>query len=156
LAILHAALRLPSKEACSINSMKLFKADTIVQGKASGPALVSRDRIAFQGCVHYQRGIFTGGMVELIGKSFAGAVLIFPFSKGSTLWAIAFDLACRSGNAPAAIVNFTRDSFVTLSCIMQDVPLVQISDESILEQVRNGDTVTVDADRGEVIASTSS
>jgi len=121
-----------------METVKIFKAKKISSGKASGPALITRERLGLR------------GMGELEGASLAGAVLIFPSSKGSTLWSITLDHLCRFGNAPAAMINSKLDPFVTLGCILQDIPLVQIEDESFFEQVKNGDLVTVDADRGEI------
>lgn len=135
-------------------SVKVFKANKISPGKACGPALVSRDRLGLRGFANLEQGKFTGGSLgigDLEGASFAGAVLIFPSSKGSTLWSITLDLHCRLGNAPAAMINSKLDPFVALGCVLQDIPLVQVEDSSIFDQVKNGDTVTVDADRGEVI-----
>ena len=138
-----------------MGSVKVFKAKKISAGMASGPALVTKERISFSGFANLEQGIFTEGtltgtMGGIGGASFAGAVLIFPCSKGSTTWTIKFDVACRFGNAPAAIINSKVDPFVVLGCVMQDIPLVQVEDLNIFEQVKNGDTVIVDADRGEI------
>lgn len=90
-------------------------------------------------------------MQKQIYSSYWISALIFPSSKESTLWSITLDLNCRLGNAPAAIINSKLDPFVALGCVLQDIPLAQVEDSSIFDQVKNGDTVTVDADRGEVI-----
>jgi predicted aconitase with swiveling domain len=132
---------------------KIFKAKKISPGKASGPALVTQERIGFRGYTNLEQGIFktaTGEMGDLEGALFAGAVLVFPSSKGSTLWPMTLDLACRFGNAPAAIINSKMDPFVGLGCVLQGIPLVQVEDSSIFDQVKNGDIVTVDADGEEV------
>jgi len=137
-----------------MSSVKIFRAKKISLGKACGPALITRDRLGLRGFANLEQGKFLGGSLgigDLEGTSFAGAVLIFPSSKGSTLWSITLDLHCRSGNAPAAMINSRLDPFVALGCVLQDIPLVQVEDPSIFDQVKNGDTVTVDADRGEVI-----
>ena len=136
--------------------VKVFKAKKVTPGKASGPVLVSRERLGFKGFVNLEQGIFMGGLGQLDGASLAGTVLVFPTSKGSTLWPITFDLACRFGHAPAAIINSKVDPFVTLSCVLQDIPLVQVEDLSVFDQVNNGDTVTVDADKEEITIGQSS
>ncbi|MFC1894106.1 aconitase X swivel domain-containing protein [Chloroflexota bacterium] len=134
-----------------MSSVKVYKARRISAGRASGPALVTKERVGFRGFVNIEQGTFTGGMGKLEGASFAGAVLIFPSSKGSTLWSITLDATCRCGNAPAAFINSKIDPFVVLGCVLQDIPLVQVEDLSIFDQIKNGDTLTVDADGGEVI-----
>lgn len=133
-----------------MDSVKVFKAKKISPGKASGPALVSPGRLGLRGFADLEKGTFAGGMGDLEGASFAKKVWIFPSSKGSTMWSMTLDLACRFGNAPAAMVNSKLDPFVVLGCVLQDIPLVQVEDLSIFEQVRNGDLVTVDADGGAI------
>ncbi len=133
-----------------MGTVEVFRAKKILPGKASGPALISRERIALRGFVNLEKGTFTGGMRDLEGVSFAGTVLIFPSSKGSTLWPIELDHTCRFGNTPAAMINSKVDPFVVLGCALQDIPLVQVEDLSIFKEIKNGDIVTVDADREEV------
>jgi predicted aconitase with swiveling domain len=134
-----------------MSSVKVFKAERIVQGKASGPALVTRERVSFKGFIDPEKGIFKGRTTELLGASFAGKVLIFTSAKGSTMWSVMLDLSCRFGHRPAAMVVLEKHPFVVLGCVLQDIPLVQVYDSSIFDQVKSGDTVTVDADKGEVI-----
>jgi len=134
----------------NMRDAKVYKAKKISPGKASGPALVSRERLGFRGFSNLEQGTFTGGMGELEGASFAGAVLIFPASKGSPLWSITLDHTCRFGNAPAAMIISKLDPFVVLGCVLQEIPLVQVEDSGIFDQIKNGDTVTVDAEREEI------
>ena len=134
-----------------MSSVKSYKANGILPGKATGHAVVMKERLGFRGFVNIEEGTFTRAMSELEGVSFAGAVLIFPSSKGSTTWTITLDKTCRYGNSPAAIVNSKLDEFVVLGCAIQDIPLVLIEDLSVFNQLKNGDKITVDADKGEVI-----
>ncbi len=134
-----------------MENAKVFKAKTISPGRASGPALITKDRIGLRGFINPERGTFTKAMRGLEGVSFSGAVLIFTRSKGSSGWSVIFDNACRHGNAPAAIINSKLDPFIVLACVLQDIPLVLIDNFTIFDQVQSGDRVTVDADRGEVI-----
>ena len=130
--------------------IRVFKGKGIAKGISGGPALVCRERLALRGFADLEKGTFAGGMGDLEGRSFAGTVLVFPSSKGSTLWSITLDLACRFGNSPAAMVNSRLDPFVALGCVLEGIPLIQVEDASIFDEVRNGDFLTVDADRGEV------
>jgi predicted aconitase with swiveling domain len=139
-----------------MSTVKVFKAKKISPGKACGPALITRERLGLRGFANLEQGKFKGGSLgigDLEGASFAGTVFIFPSSKGSTLWSITLDLHCRVGNAPVAMINSKLDPFVALGCVLQEIPLVLVEDPSIFDQVKNGSTVTVDADRGEVIIS---
>jgi predicted aconitase with swiveling domain len=129
-----------------------IKAKSLWRGKASGPALITRERISFSGgMIDPRRGVFVSPVTELKGASFAGAVLIFTSGKGPTSGASMLDLACRHGNKPAAIVNLEIDPITAAACALQDIPFLQISDPGIFDRVKNGDRITVDADKGEII-----
>jgi predicted aconitase with swiveling domain len=133
-----------------MDHIKKVKAREIVPGKASGPALVTRERLSFHGFIDPKQGIFNSPMTELVGESFAGRVLVFTSGKGASAGPRVLDAACRFGHAPAAIVNIEIEPFMVQGCVLQDIPLVQV-DASIFDQIRNGDTVTVDSAKGEVI-----
>jgi len=141
-----------------MSSPNVFKEKIISPGKASGLALVTKEHISLRGFVNLEQGTFTAGtytgaLGELDGVSFAGAVLIFPSSNGSTVWSITLDLTCRFGNSPAAMINSILDPFVTPGCILQGIPLVRVENLSIFDEVKIGDMVTVDVNRGEVVIS---
>jgi uncharacterized protein len=133
-----------------MDHIKKYKAREIVPGKASGPALVTRERLSFHGFIDPKQGMFNSPMTELVGESFAGRVLVFTSGKGASAGPRVLDAACRFGHAPAAIVNIEIEPFIVQGCVLQDIPLVQV-DASIFDQIRNGDTVTVDSAKGEVI-----
>jgi len=132
---------------------KKFKARKIVPGKATGPALISRERLGWLGFTDPKRGIFSSSKTELQGKSFKGVVLIYRSGKAATGGARAINLACRYGNRPAAVINLEIDPVTVAGYALEDIPMVQAEDASIFDQAKNGDTVTVDADKGEVIVS---
>jgi len=136
-----------------MGDIKEFKAKKIWQGKASGSALVTRERFSFGGFVDPKRGVFNSPMTDLKGSSFVGAVLIFTSGDGTSSGPSALDLACRYGNCPAAIVNLEIDPFIVQGCVFQNIPMVQVEDPSIFDQVKSGDMVMVDADKGEIIVS---
>ena len=125
---------------------RVFKAKKISGGKASGPALVTKGRLGLRGFVNPEEGTLTGSMGDLEGVMFAGSVAFFTSSKGSTTWCLALIFTCRHGNAPAAMVTSQIDPFVALGCVLQDIPLVQIQNTSIFDEIKTGDNVTVDAD----------
>lgn len=133
-----------------MDRVKRFKGRRILDGRASGPAIVSRERLSFRGFSNLEKGTFTGGMGKLEGVSFAGAVLIFPSSKGSTLWSITLDHACRFGNAPAAMIVSHLDPFVVLGCVLQEIPLMHVEDPGIFDQVETGSMVVVEVEGEEI------
>jgi len=133
-----------------MDPVKRFKAKEIVPGKASGPALVTRERVSFHGFIDPEKGIFSSPATELKGSSFAGRVMVFTSGKGAAAGPRVLDAACRFGHAPAAIVNLELEPFIVQGCVMQNIPLVQVEDETIFAHVKNGDIVTVDSEKGEV------
>jgi uncharacterized protein len=134
-----------------MDHIKRFKAKEIVPGKASGPALVTRERLSFHGFIDPKQGIFNSPMTELKGESFAGRVLVFTSGKGASAGPRVLDAACRFGNAPAAIVNLDLEPFMVQGCVLQDIPMVQVEDAGIFEHIRNGDMVIVDSANGVVV-----
>jgi predicted aconitase with swiveling domain len=127
-----------------------FAAKEIIPGKASGLALVTKERLSFHGFIDPVQGIFSSPATELNGESFAGRVLVFTSGKGASAGPRVLDAACRFGHAPAAIVNVEIEPFIAQGCAFQGIPLVQVDDPAIFEYIQTGDIVTVDSDKGEV------
>jgi len=132
-----------------------FKARKIVPGKATGPSLVTKERLMFMAFADPKRGVFDSprAPVELQGKSFKGAVVIYRSGKASTGGSRGLDYCVRAGNSPAAIVNLEIDPVTVMGCSNEDIPMVQVEDPSIFDQVKTGDIVTVDADKEELLVS---
>lgn len=133
-------------------NIKKFKAKTFVPGKATGPALVTKERLIF-GVGGGDNGIFDAPTTppELKGVSFDKKVVIHRSGKCGSGVPRALDKCVRAGVAPVAVVNLEIEPLAVVGCALQDIPLVQVEDSSIFDQVKNGDTVTVDADKGEVV-----
>jgi len=132
-----------------------FKARKIVPGKATGPALVARRRFTFSAGADPKRGVWytPTSHPELRGASFAGKVVIYISGNGGSGAARGLDKCVRAGKGPAAVVNLELDTLTVIGCASQDIPMVQVEDPSIFDQVKNGDVVVVDADKGEVVVS---
>jgi predicted aconitase with swiveling domain len=113
---------------------------TIVQGKASGLALVSPEPIGFLGGVDPETGIVIEPGHPLQGVCVAGRVLVFPTGKGSTVGSYTLYRMARAGTAPAAIVNAESEAIVAVGAILADIPMV---DQVELSQIESGDWVHV-------------
>ena len=112
----------------------------IVQGKASGQALVSPEPIGFLGGVDPETGIVIEPGHPLQGLCVAGRVLVFPTGKGSTVGSYTLYRMARAGTAPAAIVNAESEAIVAVGAILADIPMV---DHVELSQIESGDWVHV-------------
>ena len=134
-----------------VSSVKRFEVKVLCPGEFSAPALITRERISLLGNADPERGVFYNPRSELKGASFAGKALIFTSGKGSSLWSAVLGAASRFGTAPAAIINLELDTFVVFGCVICDIPMVQVRDRSIFDEVRNGDLVTFDSASEEIV-----
>lgn len=126
----------------------LFKCHKICGGSAEGEALVSGDDICF-----YLADPDTGRIIEknhaLEGQSVAGKILIFPSGKGSSVvQGDGLYMLTKKGTAPRAMIIQHPDTVLVTGAIIMKIPLVDRVEKQIYEQVKDGDYVKVDADKG--------
>lgn len=131
-----------------------IKCHRVASGRASGPALVSRQAISFLGNVNPGTGVVVDPAHELFGQSIAGKVLIFPGGKGSTVGSYVIYQLKKRGLAPAAMINLRSEPIVAVGAIISGIPLVDRVPEWVL-QIESGTLVEVDADGGLVRVSDS-
>ncbi len=117
----------------------------IVEGKAEGEALVTREPISFMGSINPKTGYVIERGHEIEGQCLKGKVLVFPSSKGSTGGSYMLYDVVRNGVGPAGIVNAEAESVVVIGAIVADLPMVDRIDVSKIE---TGDYVVIDADDG--------
>jgi predicted aconitase with swiveling domain len=120
-------------------------------GVAEAEALVTREAISGWGGVEPREGRIIESRHELVGRSFAGRVLVFPGAKGSSGWSGMFHMARLMGSAPAAMVFTTMNTKIALGVVVTHVPAVTDLDRDPFDAIRTGDLVRVDGDRGEVV-----
>jgi len=128
----------------------LLKGRTVSRGKATGPALVSKDPVSFLGGVDPKTGTVIEKGHALYGKNIKGRVLIFPNGKGSTVGSYVIYQLKKNGVAPAAIVNIKSEPIVAVGAIISDIPMVDRLDKDPLEAIGDGQAVTVDGTAGTV------
>ena len=124
-----------------MNGRKIFG------GKAEGEALVSDSDISFYGGVDADTGIVTDKGHPLDGQSVTGKILVFPTGKGSTVGSYTIYRLKKAGKAPLAIINKECDTVIAVGVIISEIPCVDNIDVS---QIKTGDRIRVDADKGEV------
>jgi hypothetical protein len=129
---------------------KTFKAHKVAKGKALGEALVSHSPISFMGGVNPEIGLVVEKGHELEGVSIANKVLIFPVGKGSTAGSYQLFELVYFRKAPVAIINLRADPVVAIGAIIGNIPMVDKPEENLLEVIKTGDLVEVDADHGTV------
>lgn len=118
----------------------------IVDGRATGPALVSDEAISFLGDVDIRSGTVVGDLPSVKGRALGGTVLVMPYTRGSAgAWRFLFQLF-KHGNAPAAIICGTLpDPSVVQGAILAGIPIV--CDPSVaLDHFSDGQRISVEVD----------
>jgi predicted aconitase with swiveling domain len=128
----------------------LLKGRSISRGKATGPALVSKDPISFLGGVDPKTGTVIEKGHALHGKNVKGKVLVFPGGKGSTVGSYVIYQLKKNGTAPAAIINVSSEPIVAVGAIISDIPMVDSLERDPVEAIKDGEAVTVDGTAGTV------
>ncbi len=126
---------------------KILKGRKIVEGKAEGVAIVTKEPLSFMGSINPKTGqiIERGHQVE--GEFLKGKVFVFPTSKGSTGGSYMLYDVVKNGVGPVGIVNAKAESVVVIGAIVADLPMV---DQVDIDQIQTGDYVIIDADAGTV------
>lgn len=127
-----------------------IKGHTVSKGQATGPALVSRDAISFLGGVDPQTGVVIEKGHSLFGRSVKGTVLVFPGGKGSTVGSYLIYQLKKNGVAPVAMINVRAEPIVAVGAIISGIPMVDRLEQSPVEVLKDGQTVTVDGTAGEI------
>lgn len=125
-----------------------FRCRGLARGHAEGEALVARATLSFWGEVDPMSGRIIAKGHPLEGECLRGKVLVIESTRGSSATPLVLGLATRTGHAPAALVNANVDGLAVLGCIVHHIPMVVPQSVDLLEIVRTGDHVEVDADRG--------
>ncbi len=125
-----------------------IKGRKVVGGTAEGEALIADERVSFWGGTDPTQGIVHEVGSKFEGKSFAGKVFIFRFTKGSSGTSAYINIAKRLGVAPAAIINTELDSLCVLGCAIADIPMMTDLDQDPFAVIKTGDWIKLDADAG--------
>jgi len=122
----------------------------VVDGVAEGEAFVTSQTISGFGGIDPMTGTITERRHEMVGKSFAGKVLVFRGAKGSSGWASNFQTARLAGAGPVAVIFNELTTKMALGAVVMRVPAMTDLDQNPLDVIKTGDWVRVDADAGKV------
>ena len=129
--------------------MTLLKVRAIVEGKAKGEALYSSEAIAFLQGVDPEKGTVSDAKSPIYDQQFAGKILIFPNTVGSSVGAYVIYRLKKNRKAPKAIVNQTTDIITASGCAIAGIPLFDLPENDISE-LRDAREISVDATRNEL------
>ena len=135
-----------------------MKGKGLVVGTARGEALVSRMAFTFAHGVDPSTGVITDESSDIRGKNVKGKILFYPFGKGSTTASSWFLETVRLGNNPVALVTEGIDLSAVTGSVMakvmygKEIPVIAGVARMAAARLLPGDTVSLDAAKGEVRA----
>lgn len=127
----------------------VFHGQTVIPGRAAGPALAANEPLSFWGGYDYATGEIIDRRHPLSGQVAAGRVLCLPFTRGSSTTTAVLLEAVKAGTAPAAILTTGVDTFFALASVVADemygqpVPLLAVTPEDF-GRLRSGDWIALD------------
>lgn len=131
-------------------SSKTVKCEKISKGCAKGEVIVTIEPLSFLGGVNPNTGIVIDSGHELYGESITGKILVIPSGKGSTVGSYVIFQMAKNKTAPLAIISIKAEPIIATGAIMAGIPMVHQPDADILNILKNGDLVEVNADQGTI------
>ena len=125
---------------------KTIKCRKISKGHAKGEVLITKDPLSFLGGVDPHTGVVIDQGHELYGKKISNKILVIPSGKGSTVGSYVIFQMAKSKTAPKAIISINAEPIIATGAIMAGIPMVHHPEVPILDILKNGDIVEVDAD----------
>jgi predicted aconitase with swiveling domain len=128
----------------------ILKGRAINKGNAEGEAVVFKSPFSFTGDFDVNTGTLIRKDHPSMGEKIAQKILVFPMGKGAVNAAITLYKAHKQGNAPSGIICRKADP-LTLECaITIDIPIMDSFDKDPVREIKNGDTVKMYGESGEV------
>lgn len=128
--------------------LEMIKCRKISKGHAEGEVIVTKDPLSFLGGVDPENGTIIDSSHELYGKSISGKILVIPAGKGSTVGSYVIFQMAKNKTAPLAIISLKAEPIIATGAIMAGIPMVDQPNADILNLLKTGDFMEVDADSG--------
>jgi len=125
---------------------KTIKCRKISKGHVKGEVIITKDPLSFLGGVDPKTGTIIDQGHELYGKNISGKILVIPSGKGSTVGSYVIFQMAKNKTAPSAIISLKAEPIIATGAIMAEIPMVDQVDADILNILKEGDIVEVDAD----------
>jgi len=125
-----------------------FKCRGLYGERTEGFALVSRKPISFLGDVDSSTGVVIDENSDILGEKITGKILVFPFTRGSTVGPYVLLRLKKRGTAPLAIVNEKGDPIVVAGAVIAEIPFVDRVEEEFFKIVKSGVRLIVDPKLG--------
>jgi predicted aconitase with swiveling domain len=126
-----------------------YRARKVVRGKASAEAIVCPAGFSFMGDVDMATSEIVAEDNPNRGQRIKDKILIYRETKGSSGGCVVLMTLARQQLAPAAIVTVKpADYNMTEGAILARVPFLCSPDGDVLNEIKTGQNVRVDADDG--------
>jgi len=125
-----------------------IRAHTVCAGKAEGEAVVYNGPFSFLGDINPATGRIPVPRHPLEGTSLVDKVFVFTTGKGSSGGDFAAWTAKKNKKAPAAIICLESEPVLSGAVIITGIPTVDCPEKNVLELIKTGDLVKVDAYAG--------
>lgn len=130
---------------------KIFKGRKIVRGKVKAQAIVCPDSFSFLGDVDLATGEIITPTNPNKGQRLKGKILVFKESKGSSGGCVVLKTLAQKKAAPAALVTVKAPDYnLTEGTILLKIPFVADFNPKILNELKSGQYLEVDADKGTI------
>lgn len=127
---------------------KIIKCRKISKGHVCGPVLITNDSLSFLGGVNPDTGVIIDSNHELYGKKISEKILVIPSGKGSTVGSYIIYQMYKNKTAPLALIAVEAEPIIATGAIMAGIPMVDQPQESLYNNLQEGDTLELDADKG--------
>ncbi len=125
-----------------------IKAHMVSAGKAEGEAIVYNGPFSFLGDLDPSTGKVPVPRHQLEGKSLVNKVFVFSTGKGSSGGEFAAWAAKKNGNTPVAMICLESEPVLSGAVIATKIPTVDRPEKNVLDLIKTGDYVKVDATAG--------
>ncbi|MEG3225545.1 MAG: hypothetical protein BME94_08595 [Methanobacteriales archaeon Met13] len=123
-----------------------IKCRRISKGKVEGSVILTKQPLSFLGGVDPNTGKVIDQGHELYQQNVKDKILVIPSGKGSTVGSYVIFQMAKNHTAPLAILALEAEPIIATGAIMAGVPMVDRPDADILQLLKTGDRVEVDAD----------
>jgi predicted aconitase with swiveling domain len=132
-------------------AMAIFKGRSVAKiGVVEGEALVTKDLVAFWGGADWESGEIVEVGHDARGQNVAGKVLVFPIGKVGGGETFGYYYLGRSGKAPKALICNRSLGQTIAGALLVGTPMIYGFKEDITAEIKTGDWVRIDTNKGEV------
>ena len=120
----------------------------LVEGHATGPALVLDEPLSLWGGLDPATGVIVEANHPQRGSVVTGTILVMPSGRGSSSSATVLAEAIRAGTAPAGIVLGEPDDIIVIGALVAvelygiSTPVV-VASATTLGTIRNGEEISL-------------